>query len=169
MGKSRVVDQMARTHFVIPVNLREPRSSGYPPPDKLAHEYLVGSHSQEVAFLRSCSFLHELFLRTTNIVKQMDKHNIAHQFRQTMNDGMTHGGHSKSRKTFYKDIDKDSTGTNQRMSNCVPMTFHCVLSSRSCVKSSKSRRNQVPKKNPNRREITLPVPKSSLHLMRSTA
>jgi hypothetical protein len=32
MGKSRVVDEMSKFHFVIPVNLRQPESSGIPTP-----------------------------------------------------------------------------------------------------------------------------------------
>jgi hypothetical protein len=32
MGKSRVVDEMSKSHFVIPVNLRQPESTGIPTP-----------------------------------------------------------------------------------------------------------------------------------------
>ena len=31
MGKSRVVDEMSKSRFVIPVNLRTPTESGIPP------------------------------------------------------------------------------------------------------------------------------------------
>jgi hypothetical protein len=37
MGKSRVVDEMSKSRFVIPVNLWQPESSGIPTP--LLHHF----------------------------------------------------------------------------------------------------------------------------------
>lgn len=55
MGKSRLVDEFARTHFLIPVNLRQEfqkgheghgqyRVSGFPPPDIAARNFLISAN-----------------------------------------------------------------------------------------------------------------------------
>ncbi|KAF8138824.1 hypothetical protein EV363DRAFT_1314913 [Boletus edulis] len=104
MGKSRAVDEMSKYHFVIPVNLLSPESSGYPPRDQPAYDYLIKSYSREEAFLRSCSFLHALFLQTIHVVKPMAKDTVAEQFRNKMTVGMLRNRHSEWRTNFYKEV-----------------------------------------------------------------
>ncbi|KAF8138816.1 hypothetical protein EV363DRAFT_1445610 [Boletus edulis] len=103
MGKSRVVDELSKFRFVIPVNLLDPESSGYPPSDISALRYLGGGGSQEEAFFRSCQFLHALFMETIDAVKHMAEETIAGQFRDNMKEGMG-DRHGQWRVTFYNNV-----------------------------------------------------------------
>ncbi|KAL4072622.1 hypothetical protein V8B97DRAFT_1899112 [Scleroderma yunnanense] len=104
MGKSRTVDQMSRFRFVIPVNLRERNSTGYPPADGPARDYLSGSRTQQDALLRSCSFLHGLFVQIVAVLKEDIKGFTAERFRDYMRKGMGFRGHGPNRKAFYEAV-----------------------------------------------------------------
>ena len=86
MGKSRIVDEMSKRHFVIPMNLREADStgrlialtvylspddvSGYPPADHDVRNYLCAEHSDSsVVYHRACAFLTALFNETASVLR----------------------------------------------------------------------------------------------------
>jgi len=73
---------------------------GYPPTDGPAHIYLTGSTTQRDALLRSCSFLHGLFVQTADVLKDI-KEPTAEKFWKHMNEGMDCDGHGPHRKKFY--------------------------------------------------------------------
>jgi len=73
---------------------------GYPPRDDLAHDYLSGSETQIEAFLRSCSFIHGLFVQTAAVLKGIEEP-TAEKFRDFMNEGMQFKAHGARRKEFY--------------------------------------------------------------------
>ncbi|KAH7921876.1 hypothetical protein BV22DRAFT_1131921 [Leucogyrophana mollusca] len=89
MGKSRVVDQIGKTHFVIPMNLRLGARGfvyffsaivlpllivvflhcpGYPPADEQVPGYLSQTQDQFQTFLRTCGFLSALFIETRLVI-----------------------------------------------------------------------------------------------------
>ncbi|KAF8554213.1 hypothetical protein OG21DRAFT_1484826 [Imleria badia] len=105
MGKSRAIDEMSKSRFVIPVILRASDSSGYPPSDKPAYEYLIGSNSQRDAFLRSCSFLHALFLQTATVVEGFKDAPDAGQLREYMKKGMQYDFHGECRRNFHEAVE----------------------------------------------------------------
>jgi len=73
---------------------------GHPPTDGPAHIYLTESTTQRDAFLRSCSFLHGLFVHTAVVLKDI-KEPTAKKFWEYMKDGMKLGAHGPHRKEFY--------------------------------------------------------------------
>jgi len=73
---------------------------GYPPSDGPAHDYLCGSATQVDAFLRSCSFLHGLFVQTVSVLKDI-KEPTAENFWDYMREGMRFGAHGPQRKGFF--------------------------------------------------------------------
>ncbi|KAH7908174.1 hypothetical protein BJ138DRAFT_1158281 [Hygrophoropsis aurantiaca] len=117
MGKSRVVDQLSKTRFVIPVNLRL-GDSGYPPPDKPVRAYLCTNGDQNEFFLRSCGFLTALFIETRLVITnhadavRRPSHLPAidsfycYGFREYMTDDMTLGSHGLFRRMFYQAVIK---------------------------------------------------------------
>ncbi|PBK68245.1 hypothetical protein ARMSODRAFT_976087 [Armillaria solidipes] len=69
MGKSRLIDEFSKTHFVIPLNLRDPPSTGFPPSDKEVYSYLTSSEANSVPHI--CRFLVALFRRTKDEVNML--------------------------------------------------------------------------------------------------
>jgi len=78
-------------------------TSGYPPPDGPARDYLTGSATQSDAFLRSCSFLHGLFVQTATVLKDIKKP-TAEKFWNYMKEGMKFGAHGPHRQEFYQKV-----------------------------------------------------------------
>jgi hypothetical protein len=97
MGKSRVVDEMGKTHFVIPICLRESNTSGwhllflsagvalniispgFPPPDVEVRDFLAASKEGYYikgdldVYNRAAGFISALFAEVTNQVKEIQK------------------------------------------------------------------------------------------------
>ncbi|KAK2459299.1 hypothetical protein APHAL10511_008684, partial [Amanita phalloides] len=107
MGKSRTVDELAKTHLVIPLNLRAEKFTGYPPADSSVRDYLTLSVSKAVAYNRASAFLQALFehmavtLRTFNESSYVE---FANEFRSRMTEGQSMKGHNQFRKNFYEAI-----------------------------------------------------------------
>jgi len=59
--------------------------------------------TQRDAFLRSCSFLHGLFVQTVAVLKEI-KEPTAEKFWNYMKDGMEFGDHGPYRKEFYHTV-----------------------------------------------------------------
>ncbi|KAF8554216.1 hypothetical protein OG21DRAFT_1509127 [Imleria badia] len=106
MGKSRTVDEMSKSHLVIPVNIQQPESSGHPPRDGPAYDYLhtLPTIVQQDAFRRSCSFLHALFLEAALLLENINERPAAGPFRDYMNQGMQFGSNGEGRTTFYEAV-----------------------------------------------------------------
>jgi hypothetical protein len=93
-GKSRLVDETAKSIFTIPINIRAPKTLGlclvhamrlhlnmmhvgYPPLDDEPRQFLVEntkSMSRDTTFLSQCAFLTALFAHTMEIVKNINEH-----------------------------------------------------------------------------------------------
>ena len=73
---------------------------GYPPSDGPARDYLCGSTSNTDAFLRSCSFLHALFVQTVAVLKDI-KEPTAEKFWEYMRTDMEFKAHGRHRQDFY--------------------------------------------------------------------
>ncbi|KAH7909760.1 hypothetical protein BJ138DRAFT_1154518 [Hygrophoropsis aurantiaca] len=116
-GKSRVVDQMSKAHFVIPMNLRD-GYYGYPPPDEQVQKYLCHAKGHAESFDRACGFLTALFKQTLLVITNFsnvsmgstnllamdtgdDQEKLAARFREHMAEGMTIHSHGSSRTDFY--------------------------------------------------------------------
>jgi hypothetical protein len=128
MGKSRTVDELAKDHFVIPLNLREatssggcrpgsgihgtrPRvnsSSGYPPADHSVRDYLITAGSRDIAYDRASAFLEALLKHTTAVLcgldNSLDYVGCAREFRVWMTNGQKMTGHNQFREDFYKKV-----------------------------------------------------------------
>ncbi|KIJ58757.1 hypothetical protein HYDPIDRAFT_33872 [Hydnomerulius pinastri MD-312] len=114
-GKSRAVDEMSKSRFVIPINLRDETATGYPPRDASVCSYFaVGAiTTQKEAFSRACAFLQALFETTKDVLSgditspqdlaKLDKAQPAPaQFRSYMEAGMSHKAHGEFRRKFYE-------------------------------------------------------------------
>jgi len=126
MGKSRLLDQLSTTHFMIPINLRAKGTQGlsylfdsltfmahqtpmigYPPPDANVHEYLgkMVYAAPEIPVLIQ-HFLVELFKKTAETIKTMGTDTKAriNNFRDYMSRGQKMGSVGNDRLNFYKDV-----------------------------------------------------------------
>ncbi|KAF9220454.1 hypothetical protein BS17DRAFT_882413 [Gyrodon lividus] len=109
-GKSRAIDEMSKSHFVIPINLRDQTTTGYPPRDADVCSYFRAAQDQKDAFSRACAFLQALFDTTKGVLSgdilsdlaRFDKAQPAPaQFRGYMKAAMKHGVHGEFRRKFY--------------------------------------------------------------------
>ncbi|RXW14770.1 hypothetical protein EST38_g11087, partial [Candolleomyces aberdarensis] len=119
-GKSRAVDELSRTRFVIPINLRAPGTTGYPPPDGDLERFLcqTSGRSQQDRYRLFCAFLQALFRTTVCALNNdldldssgdrfMDSdppEEIARKFRNHMSFGMSANGHGVYRIGFYEKV-----------------------------------------------------------------
>ncbi|KIJ59767.1 hypothetical protein HYDPIDRAFT_170633 [Hydnomerulius pinastri MD-312] len=114
-GKSRAIDELSKSRFVIPINLRDETATGYPPRDTSVCSYFaVGAiTTQKEAFSRACAFLQALFETTKDVLSgdltflqdlaKLDKAQPAPaQFRNYMEAGMSHKVHGEFRRKFYE-------------------------------------------------------------------
>ncbi|KDQ58385.1 hypothetical protein JAAARDRAFT_154830 [Jaapia argillacea MUCL 33604] len=113
MGKSKLVDELSKTHFVIPINLRGKGTAGYPPPDEEVREYLTANSSADELYARHSAFLTALFIHTTATLEQeeykdaieaQDTTRIASLFRAHMAEGMSTKSHGDFRKAIYHTV-----------------------------------------------------------------
>ncbi|PBK71265.1 hypothetical protein ARMSODRAFT_1003086 [Armillaria solidipes] len=120
MGKSRLIDEFSKIHFVIPLNLRDPSSTGFPPSDKEVYSYLTSSEANSVPHI--CRFLVALFRRTKETVNTLklecsdeslrELSTLASAFRDCMTDGQSTSGPGDFRTDFFKDV-VDATRKNK--------------------------------------------------------
>ncbi|KZT22737.1 hypothetical protein NEOLEDRAFT_1137521 [Neolentinus lepideus HHB14362 ss-1] len=107
-GKSRTVDELSKTHLVIPMNLRNSGSHGFPPPDHNVAYYLCTPGGPEVLGIRMSDFLQALFEQTLHVLETEFRRDVtetvAEQFREYMTAGMTMGKHGASRINFYDEV-----------------------------------------------------------------
>ncbi|KAF9218832.1 hypothetical protein BS17DRAFT_761849 [Gyrodon lividus] len=115
-GKSRVIDEMSKSRFVIPINLRDETIAGYryPPRDVSVCSYFSVEEiiTPREAYCRASAFLHALFETTKDVLlgdvpalKDLAKFDRTQpapaQFRSHMEAGMSHEAHGQFRQKFY--------------------------------------------------------------------
>ncbi|KAF8510465.1 hypothetical protein BU17DRAFT_55347 [Hysterangium stoloniferum] len=113
MGKSRLVDEFAKSHFVIRMNLRRANAGGFPPPDDNFREFLVAKTDRAASYRRAYAFLVSLFittkiavndLRTSLPGQSLTLETLAAAFREFMTKGQTMVGPGPDRKFFYDNV-----------------------------------------------------------------
>ncbi|KAH9039905.1 hypothetical protein EDB84DRAFT_1019205 [Lactarius hengduanensis] len=117
MGKSRLLDEFSKNHFLIPVNLRRKETTGFPPPDDAIRDLLTQIDENGMFH-----FLIVLFEKTTRVITDELKGATSRseritQFREFMTDGQTMASVGEKRRTFYNEIAaevKRTTGSNHR-------------------------------------------------------
>ncbi|THH04319.1 hypothetical protein EW146_g10208, partial [Bondarzewia mesenterica] len=88
MGKSRLVDELSKTHLVIPMNLRDPKQPGFPACDRSLYHYWT-----QVKFLSQAhAFLRALFMQAKKVVERLyqegaDQSSLPRRFREFMTEG----------------------------------------------------------------------------------
>ncbi|KAL0948165.1 hypothetical protein HGRIS_014960 [Hohenbuehelia grisea] len=110
-GKSRVIDELAKMIFLIPICLRA-ESTGYPPADVEVRRYLTGGDTRATAYARCWGFLQALFICTAKVLEQDEFRNLdytqtASLFREKMTEDMGRE-HNDFRQKFYREVIKDA-------------------------------------------------------------
>ncbi|KAI0301698.1 hypothetical protein B0F90DRAFT_1667815 [Multifurca ochricompacta] len=116
MGKSRLIDELSKKDFVIPINLRPEDSKGYPPPDHELRRFLAlgGGDNADLAYSRACHFMLALFKETAILLNRLDAPNRAdriHRFREYMSRGQDMTSTGKDRKSFYEGVVARANGS----------------------------------------------------------
>ncbi|KAF8271312.1 hypothetical protein EI94DRAFT_1720892 [Lactarius quietus] len=111
MGKSRLVDEFAKTNFLIPLNLREGSSNeGFPPPDVVIRDLLTAvGRSENMIYPRMLHFLFELLEKTSSVIADDLKGPTTRSqcivaFREFMTIGQNSKGAGEKRQKFYDEI-----------------------------------------------------------------
>ncbi|KAF8519088.1 hypothetical protein BU17DRAFT_47994, partial [Hysterangium stoloniferum] len=113
MGKSRLIDEFAKSHFVIRMNLRGANTGGFPPPDDNLREFLVAETDRDASYHRAYAFLMSLFITATITVndlrtslprQSLTLKTLAAAFREFMTKGQTMVEPGPDRKTFYDNV-----------------------------------------------------------------
>ena len=120
------MDELAKTHFVITMNLRGMNTtgtsgpclgvlncififlSGYPPADDALRDYLTTVASKNEAFDRADMFFEALFQHTLRTLQQeyegLNYSEVASEFRKRMTQGQTMKSHNQYHKSFYNEV-----------------------------------------------------------------
>ncbi|TDL24869.1 hypothetical protein BD410DRAFT_65329 [Rickenella mellea] len=108
MGKSRLIDEMSKNTFLIPLCLRK-ETSGFPPPDKRVADHLTSKCDETECVRRSFAFLAALFDHTANWVKDHrdngdDYSSLSSRFRSYLVKDQQATMHGKGRIAFYAEV-----------------------------------------------------------------
>ncbi|KAI0253843.1 hypothetical protein BJV78DRAFT_133573 [Lactifluus subvellereus] len=112
MGKSRLVDEFSKVHFLIPIILRKKGSNGFPPPDDIVRDFLTQFDSydqkmQEKSYTRACHFLFSLFVCTKDMITTLgadNKKDRIVKFREFMSEEQRFGREGENRRNFYAGV-----------------------------------------------------------------
>ncbi|KAI0247841.1 hypothetical protein BJV78DRAFT_1285209 [Lactifluus subvellereus] len=147
MGKSRLVDEFSKDDFLIPINLREHGSQGFPPPDVAVRDFLTQFDSydqnmQENSYSRACYFLFSLFVCAKDTITTLgadDKKDRIVKFREFMSKGQKFGRAGENRRNFNADVvtqakksvpkamtDRVETLSNKELLGAFEMLRECV-------------------------------------------
>ncbi|KAH9063738.1 hypothetical protein EDB83DRAFT_801916 [Lactarius deliciosus] len=128
MGKSRLLDEFSKRHFLIPINLRPKDGKGFPPADDEVREFLTsnqvyqGKSKSESSYMRMQYFLKALFCVTAETITKLDVDYIPSEgsakrtyhidkFRIFMSYGQSMGSSGIQRVNFYHEVvDKAKEG-----------------------------------------------------------
>ncbi|KAH9914972.1 uncharacterized protein B0H18DRAFT_1043513 [Fomitopsis serialis] len=118
-GKSRMIDELAKKHFVIPINTRSTMSAehgrhglAHPPPDGAVLTWLTAqSESRENTHQRCCAFIqalfeHILYIIDNDLAAQSAQGipNLSSAFRDKMQEGMQYGNYGGYHVRFFQDV-----------------------------------------------------------------
>ncbi|KAF9507889.1 hypothetical protein BS47DRAFT_1488645 [Hydnum rufescens UP504] len=117
-GKSRLVDEFSKEHFVIPLNLRD--SDGYPPADSAdIRRWLLEPNNASLSTQRLAAFLLALFMEVAETIENIDlligqmippspndeePMSISMKFRLLMTYGQSYGKPGRFREYFYHNV-----------------------------------------------------------------
>ncbi|KAH8991830.1 hypothetical protein EDB83DRAFT_2534946 [Lactarius deliciosus] len=118
MGKSRLLDEFSKEHFLIPINLRPKDSEGFPPADDEVREFLTnnqeyqGRNISESSYMRAHYFLKALFCVTVETIAKLDAPSEGgakrtyhiDKFRIFMSYGQSMGSSGIQRVNFYHEV-----------------------------------------------------------------
>ncbi|KAI9445343.1 hypothetical protein H4582DRAFT_910849 [Lactarius indigo] len=121
MGKSRLLDEFSKEHFLIPINLRPKDGEGFPPADDEVRDFLTSSrvyknnNMGESSYMRACYFLEALFCIAAETITKIDAHYTPSEgntkrtyrikrFREIMSEGQIMGSSGLRRVEFYHDV-----------------------------------------------------------------
>ncbi|KAH9081566.1 hypothetical protein EDB83DRAFT_2214337 [Lactarius deliciosus] len=103
MGKSRLLDEFSKTHFLIPINLCRKEANGFPPPDDAIRNLLTQSDENGMLL-----FLVVLFQKTAKVITELtnvtSRSERITKFREFMADGQTVASVGAKRRSFYDEI-----------------------------------------------------------------
>ncbi|KAI0275350.1 hypothetical protein BC834DRAFT_45359 [Gloeopeniophorella convolvens] len=103
-GKSRLLDEFAKTHLSIPINLRNPNTTGFPPADVNLRRYLTRSDTTSESYKRMYTFLIALSEETAKTLESfgdVDPPERIGLFREYMTKGQSLRTVGEQRRTFY--------------------------------------------------------------------
>ncbi|KIM81083.1 hypothetical protein PILCRDRAFT_9111 [Piloderma croceum F 1598] len=105
MGKSRMIDEVSKTKFTIPLCLRS-GITGFPAPDTEVRDFLTRKCNETSATTRVHAFLAALFGRTTVWVEEQTSsiENIAQHFRLYMTQNQKQNEANANRIKFYHEV-----------------------------------------------------------------
>ncbi|KAL0960699.1 hypothetical protein HGRIS_005724 [Hohenbuehelia grisea] len=117
-GKSRLVDELSKTVFVIPMCLRND-STGFPPADSEVRSYLSNQHDSDATHSHCLAFMCSLFRHTAEVLgqgefKDLNYAQTALPFRQRMTENMMID-HNAFRRTFYSEVIRKSEAFLEQM------------------------------------------------------
>ncbi|VDC03092.1 unnamed protein product [Peniophora sp. CBMAI 1063] len=152
-GKSRCVDELGKRQLVIPVNLRDPESKGFPASDKSVHNYLVKdlTSSTDIA-IRMDAFIYALLYHLRKVILERymtdsedpaDAESLPLFIHDFMTDGQTFATQGPARVGFYsavvacaeeleKDAQKASIEQQGHPSNPPQIRYPSPLSREGC-------------------------------------
>ncbi|KAH9052552.1 hypothetical protein EDB87DRAFT_1692195 [Lactarius vividus] len=112
MGKSRLLDELSKKHFMIPINLRPEDARGFPPADDVVRDFLThvdkkNKNMHVLSLSRANHFFHALFLTTAEVVADFPVRSRAERiqrFRAFMSEDQSMSSSGPKRSRFYKDV-----------------------------------------------------------------
>ena len=100
-GKSRLFHEAAKCVFTIPLCLRRPEHSGFPPGDDVLLAYLREPLGDEAALRHWLALLTALFATVSEHLADSRLVGEPAQWSSFFTDGMSHTGHNQHRIAFY--------------------------------------------------------------------
>jgi len=117
MGKSRTIDELSKTHLVVPMNLRQ-ESKGFPAADEAVRDWLLQANTKLEGFTRAGAFLCALFVTVLDYLRNIDERMAGIElraneeqpdsneakFRLLMTAGQTFSQQGQPRREFYDQV-----------------------------------------------------------------
>ncbi|VDC03205.1 unnamed protein product [Peniophora sp. CBMAI 1063] len=109
VGKTRCVDELGKQQLVIPVNLRDPKSKGFPASDESVYGYLVREWTSSIdGAIRMDAFLYSLLYHLRKVIVErymtegpLNAKSLPLFIHDFMSDGQTFAAQSPTRSSFY--------------------------------------------------------------------
>ncbi|KAH9015313.1 hypothetical protein EDB84DRAFT_1567750 [Lactarius hengduanensis] len=135
MGKSRLLDEFSKKHFMIPINLRPEDARGFPPADDVVRDFLThvdkkNKNMHVLSLSRANHFFHALFLTTAEVVANFHIRSRAKRirhFRAIMSEGQSMSSSGPKRSQFYKDVITKATKIRRTILESLHFFLKCQL------------------------------------------